>query len=277
MREDCGLEHVHDAVMKEKRQSAKDKKSGVLVSKKFDDTLRASGIRLRAKEYLTLWVCAVTLPTLLLTLMGKSMITVLGAGLIGLVIPPLLVKRAAKKRRQLFNKQLGETLVVMGNCIKSGYSFQQAMESVAKDMQPPISAEFANTIREVRYGVKLEDALNGMVERTRNPDLALLVSAVITSSRVGANLSDILDNISATIKARIKIRDEVRVLSAQGRMSGLIIGMLPVFIILMLMLINPGYIQAFFDSTLGQVMIGVGIFLELIGFLAIRKIVDIKY
>ena len=113
--------------------------------------------------------------------------------------------------------------------------------------------------------------------RTQNPDLSLLVSAVVTSSRVGANLSDILDNISSTIKDRIKIRDEVRVLTAQGRMSGLIIGLLPVFIVLMLMMMNPGYIMDFFQQLLGQVMIGAGILLEFIGFFAIKKIVDIKY
>ena len=274
---DHSIDQVHDAVMMEKRQNAKKKKADTLISKRFEEDLVASGIKLNAREYLTAWIVVTIVPALILALLGKSFITILGVGIIGFIIPPLLVKRAKKKRQQFFNKQLGETLVVMGNCIKSGYSFQQAMESVAKDMQPPISIEFSNAIREIRYGVKMEEALGNMVDRTQNPDLALLVSAVVTSSRVGANLTDILDNISATIKDRIKIRDEVRVLSAQGRMSGVIIGLLPVFITLMLMLINPDYINAFFNSTLGQVMIGVGVFLEIIGYLSIRKIVDIKY
>ena len=271
------IEQIHDAVMKEKRQNAKKRKADRFISKKFEEGLIASGIKLNAKEYLIVWTSITLIPALLLALMGKSYITILGVVIICFIIPPLLVNRAKKKRLQLFNRQLGETLVVMGNCIKSGYSFQQAMESVAKDMQPPISIEFSNAIREIHYGVKMEEALNNMVDRTQNPDLALLVSAVVTSSKVGANLTDILDNISATIKDRIKIRDEVRVLSAQGRMSGLIIGLLPVFITLMLMLINPEYIKAFFNSTLGQVMIGVGVFLEIIGYLSIRKIVDIRY
>ncbi|MEL4106864.1 type II secretion system F family protein [Oscillospiraceae bacterium WX1] len=271
------IDQIQDAVMREKRQNAKNKKTNAIISKKFEEELTASGISLNAREYLMIWICASTIPVLLLALLGKSFITIFSAGIIGFIVPPLLVKRAKKKRQQLFNKQLGETLVVMGNCMRSGYSFQQAMESIAKDMQPPISIEFSNTIREIRYGVKMEDALLNMVERTQNPDLSLLVSAVITTSRVGANLTDILDNISATIKDRIKIKDEVRVLTAQGRMSGLIIGLLPVFITLMLMLMNPGYIMAFFNSVLGQVMVGVGIFLEIIGFLSIRKIVDIKY
>lgn len=274
---DNSIDQIHDAVMREKRQSARNNKANKIISKKFEEDLTASGIKLNAREYLIAWISFTMLPALLLTLFGKSFITIFGAGIIGFIMPPLLVKRAKKKRLQLFNKQLGETLVVMGNCIKSGYSFQQAMESIAKDMQPPISIEFSTAIREIRFGVKTEEALNNMVERTQNPDLALLVSAVVTSNRVGANLSDILDNISATIKDRIKIRDEVRVLTAQGRMSGLIIGLLPVFITLMLMLMNPDYIKAFFNSTLGQIMVGAGVLFEAIGFLTIKKIVDIKY
>ena len=273
---DGGGDSLLSSVIREKRHK-KTKASNRLISKRFEDALTASGIKLNAKEYLAIWIGTTLIPALLLGLMGKSVITLIGAGFIGFAAPPMLVQRARKKRQLLFNRQLGEVLVIMGNCIKSGYSFQQAMENVSKDMQPPISNEFALVIREMRYGVKMEDALNHMVLRTQNPDLALLVSAVLTSSQVGANLTDILDNIASTIKDRLKIRDEVRVLTAQGRMSGMIIGLLPVFITLMLMLMNPDYIMTFIGSLLGKIMIAVGIFLEVIGFFAVKKVVDIKY
>ncbi len=272
------FDSIHTDVMREKRKSDKNnKKQSKLISKRFEDSLTASGIKLTGKEYLLAWVCMTLIPVAILAALGKSFISVTSAGIIGFVIPPFLVQRARKKRQQLFNTQLSEALIVMGNCIKSGYSFQQAMESVAKDMQPPLSNEFSIVLREMRFGVGLEEALNHMVERTENPDLGLLVSAVVTSSQVGANMTDILDNISATIKDRIKIRDEVRVLTAQGRMSGLIIGLLPVVIALMLMLMNPSFIKAFFDDVLGKIMLAVGVVLEIIGFLAVRKVVDIKY
>ncbi len=270
------IDQIHTDVMREKRNDQKKEKSS-LISKKFENHLLASGIKLTGKEYLLAWISTTLIPVLVLSLAGKNFISVLGAGIIGFIIPPFLVQRAQKKRQQLFNSQLSDALIVMGNCIKSGYSFQQAMESVAKDMQPPISNEFSIVLREMRFGVGLEKSLNHMVERTHNPDLSLLVSAVITSSQVGANLTDILDNISATIKDRIKIRDEVRVLTAQGRMSGIIIGLLPVAIALMLMVMNPDFIGAFFDSAIGKIMLTVGVFLEIIGFLAVRKVVDIKY
>jgi tight adherence protein B len=272
------LEAIHDDVMKEKRKSGKhSKKQSKLISKRFEDSLVTSGIKLTGREYLFAWIGTTTLPVAILAVLGKSFISVLGAGIVGFIIPPFLVHRARKKRQQLFNMQLSEALIVMGNCIKSGYSFQQAMESVAKDMQPPISGEFSAVLREMRFGVAMEEALGHMVERTGSPDIGLLVSAVVASSQVGANLSDILDNISATIKDRIKIRDEVRVLTAQGRMSGLIIGLLPVVIALMLMLMNPDFIMAFFESTLGKILLAVGAFLEVIGFFAVKKVVDIKY
>lgn len=151
------------------------------------------------------------------------------------------------------------------------------MESIAADMQPPISTEFAKTLREIRYGVKQEDALYHMVERVQNKDLGLLVSAVVISSQVGANLSEILDNISETIKDRIKIKNDVKILSSQGRISGLIIGILPIVLALFLMIVNPDYIVSFFETTIGKIMVGTGVVLEIIGFTIVNRIVDIKY
>lgn len=275
--ENVNMDHIHDDVIKEKQQKISENKKGRLISQKLVDYLTTAGVKLNAKEFLYAWICAVFLPSLLMIALGSNVLSVLAAGIIGFAIPPLLVRRSRKKRQELFMKQLGQSLAIMSNSIKSGYSFQQAMQSIANDMQPPISTEFAKTIREIHYGVSLEEALNHLVERVQNKDLALLISAVITSSQVGSNLSEIIDTISVTIKDRAKIRDDVRNLSAQGRISGLIIGLLPVIICLMLMLANPSYVMQFFDDPIGKIMIVVGIVLELIGFTVINKIVDIKY
>lgn len=150
------------------------------------------------------------------------------------------------------------------------------MEGIAQDMQPPISTEFGRVLREIHYGVKQEDALNHMVERTKNKDLELLVSAVMTSAQVGSNLSDILDTISETIRDRIKIKQEINTLTAQGRMSGLVIGLLPIFLVLAIMLMTPSYFTGFFESTLGKILLVVSIVLEVTGFVFINKIISIK-
>ena len=274
---DPDLDKIHEEVMKEKQKRDGMTRKGSTIGQKLEDELAMSGIKLNAREYLSAWAGLTLIPVLLMALLGRNIISILGVGIIGLVIPPLLVGRAKKKRQQLFNKQLSDSLVVMSNCMKSGYTFQQALESISSDMQPPISIEFARVLREIRYGVKQEDALIHMVKRVQNKDLAMLVSAVIVSSQVGANLSDILDNIAETIKDRIKIRDDVRILSAQGRISGLIIGLLPIIITLILMVINPTYILSFFHTQVGKMMICVGLIFEVIGFTIINRIVDIKY
>ncbi len=260
----------------EKNRKKKNKKFKI-ASKEFSDYLAMSGVKLRASEFIYIWIGITYLPILMFPLLEVSTVTAAGVAIVGFSIPPFLVKRARKKRQTEFNKQLGESLVIMSNCIKSGFTFQQAMESIANDMQPPISAEFSKTLREMRYGVNKNDALHHMVDRVQNNDLGLLVSAVMTSEQVGGNLSEILDTISDTIKDRIRIKQEVRVLTAQGRMSGIVIGLLPVFIILLLMIMNPEYFMSFFDTFIGKIMLCVSICMELIGFIIINKIVDIQY
>ena len=274
---DPDLDKIHEEVMKEKQKRNGMARKGITIGQKLEDELALSGIKLNAREYLSAWAGLTLIPVLLMTLLGKNVISIVAVGIIGFIIPPLLVGRAQKKRQQLFNKQLSDSLAVMSNCMKSGYTFQQALESISSDMQPPIANEFARVLREIRYGVKQEDALTHMVARVQNKDLAMLVSAVIVSSQVGANLSEILDTIAETIKDRIKIRDDIRILSAQGRISGLIIGLLPVIITLILMMINPTYILSFFSSQLGKILICVGLIFEIIGFTIIRQIVNIKY
>ncbi|HEX3039875.1 MAG TPA: type II secretion system F family protein [Caproiciproducens sp.] len=274
---DRDMDGIHDDVIREKQKRISQNKRSGLISRKLEDSLTMAGVKLNAKEYLCAWAGAVFLPSLLLLALGRNPVSALGAGAVGFAIPPVLVQRSKKKRQDLFNKQLGQSLVIMSNSIKSGYSFQQAMQSIASDMQPPISTEFEKTLREMRYGVRQEEALDHLVERAQNQDLGLLISAVATSAQVGSNLSEIIDNISVTITDRVKIRDEVRNLSAQGRISGLIIGLLPVVLFLMLMVVNPSYILSFFEETAGKIMIAVGVALEVIGFLVINKIVDIKY
>ena len=276
--ENVELEYIHDAVLSEKKKKRKEKKKkNQIISKRLEDTLAMSGIQLNPQEYVTLWAALTIGPGFLGSILGLDPIATVGFCIVGCAIPPVMVQQSKNKRKQLFNKQLGESLTIMSNCMRSGYSFQQAMQSIAKEMQPPISTEFARVVREINYGTSLEQALNNMVGRVDNQDLELLVSAVITSSQVGANLSEILDTISETVGDRIKLREEVRVLSAQGRLSGIIIGLLPVFVILFLMIINPGYLSDFVGNPKGKMMLGVSVVLEITGFIVINRIVDVKY
>ena len=131
--------------------------------------------------------------------------------------------------------------------------------------------------KEINYGVTMETALTNMVNRVNNKDLELLVAAVLTSAQVGANLSDLLDTIAATVTDRIRMREEIRVMTAQGRMSGLVIGLLPVIMVLAMMVLNPSYFMDFVATPTGRLQLGASVVLEILGFISINKIVDLKF
>lgn len=272
------VDDVQEQFIREKyEEEQKRKKDRVrLVSRDFSNYITSSGLKLTGNEFISMWAGLTLIPMILIILFGGNFLTGTAFGIMGFSIPPILVSNARKKRADLFNKQLGEALIVMGNSIKGGFTFFQSMESVSEEMQPPISSEFAKVLREIHYGVSQEDSLKHMVERTQSKDLELLVSAVVTSTQVGSNLTEILDTISETIRDRIKIRQEINTLTAQGRISGLIIGALPIVLVLAIMVLNPEYYEGFFESNIGKLLIIISVLMEATGFLIIRKIIDIK-
>ena len=272
------IDSLHSVVMSEKKLRRKRKTSGKsLISKKFEDNLAVSGIELSGREFILMWVGLTIGPIVFGALLNLKIITIAGLCLVGFVIPIIMVNQAKKKKQELFNKQLGEALTIMSNCLRTGYSFQQSLASIANEMSPPISTEFERVVKEVEYGTDMKEALNNLVLRTQNKDLELLVSAVLTSMQVGANLSEILDTIADTVRERIRLREEVQVLSAQGRFSGLIIGALPAVVLVFLMIINPGYFEGFYNNQIGKILIIGSVIMEAIGFFIISRIVDIKY
>ena len=260
-----------------KERKKKKKKKVLVISKHFEDNLAMSGVKLSGQEYINIWACCTIGPAIFGSLLGLQPVSVIGLCLIGLALPPVMVQRSRNKQRQMFNQQLGDALTIMSNCMRSGYSFQQAMNSIASEMPAPISTEFARVVRELNYGVQMGEALDHMLRRVQSKDMELLVSAVLTSMEVGANLSEILDTISETVRDRIRLREEVRTLSAQGRASGLLIGVLPLVVGLLLMVVNPTYFTEFFATSTGRTMVLVGIVMEACGFFVINRIVDIKY
>lgn len=274
--QDSNMDNIHAEIMNQKKQDRR-KKRNSFISKQFSDSLEMSGIKLSAQEFLTLWMVTTIGPVLVGVVFSMHTIAVTAMCIIGFAIPPVMVYHAKNKKEQLFNKQLSDAMTIMGNCMRAGYSFQQAMESVSKEMQPPISTEFGRVVKEINYGVTMETALTNMVNRVNNKDMELLVAAVLTSTQVGANLSDLLDTIAATVTDRIRMREEIQVMTAQGRLSGLVIGLLPVFIVLFLMVTNPSYFLDFAMAPLGRVLLAISVVMEILGFIVINKIVDLKF
>lgn len=240
------------------------------------EELYVAGVVLRAEEFITLWIMTGGVIPAITLFLGAPTTLCIGLVIVGAALPIVWVTIKKNKRLTLLGLQLSDAFSIICNALRVGQSFQSAMKNVADEMEEPISREFMRVYRETQYGMPLETSLGRLVSRTKNPDLELMCSAVIIQRQIGGNLAVILQNISDTINQRIRLRGEIRTMTSAGRMSGYIIGALPVFIILLLMFINPSYINMFFVTQSGRIMLIVSVVLEIIGFLFVRKIVNIK-
>ena len=259
-----------------KRTATEKKRKNPLRLEQIAEELYVAGVALRAEEFITIWILAgAVIPAIALFLRTPTTICI-GLVIVGVAAPISWVTIKKNKRLAVLGSQLSDALTIICNALRVGQSFQAAMKNVADEMEEPISREFMRVYRETQYGMPLETSLANLVSRTKNPDLELMSSAVIIQRQIGGNLAVILQNISDTITQRVQIRGEIHTMTSAGRMSGYIIGALPAFIILLLMFINPGYIDMFFVTQTGRIMMGICVVLEAIGFSIVNKIVNIK-
>jgi len=252
-------------------------KSKHKVLKKLGNDLSMSGILIRPSEFLLFWLVLTVVPSTLLFMLGANIIFVIIVLVFGLLAPPLYVNKKRAKRVELFEQQLIDAISIMSSCLKAGLTFQQALVSISTEMPNPISEEFGRVVKELKLGSSIETALTRLSDKIGSQNFMMIVSAILIQRQTGGKLSEILTNISGTIKERFKIKNEIKVLTATARTSGLVVGLMPVAIILVFMLFNPDYVTIFFESNLGIAMVIVAMVLELIGYLLIRKIVNIKF
>ena len=192
-------------------------------------------------------------------------------------LPKFILLRRKKQKIHAFDEQLNEGLVMISNALKAGYSFLQALAVAAEETQNPFAKEFKVLLKELSLGISMEDGLNNLLDRVPSEDLKLIVNAILIQKDVGGNLSEILENIAETIRERQRINNEVRTLTAQGKLSGGIIMAMPFFIGVIIYMFNSEYIIALFRTTLGRILLGVALFSQLMGWLFIRKIVNIEF
>jgi tight adherence protein B len=183
-----------------------------------------------------------------------------------------------KKQRRLnrFEEIFPEAVDMLGRAIRAGHPLSAGIQMVGQEMAEPVAAEFRTIFEEQRFGVPFADALMGMVDRVDLVDVRIFVTAVLVQREVGGNLSEILDNITTTIRARFKIRRQLRTYTAQGRMSGIVVGSMPIVVGLLFYAINPEYIRVLFEHPIGRMMLAFGITMQIIGYLWIRKVVNIE-
>lgn len=238
--------------------------------------LNRAHLLLKAEEYITFGLIIFFVSGLLAFSLTKYIPTAVLIGVIGWFIPKIILRSKIKNRIKNLNDQLGDAIVLISNSLKAGYSFFQAIDIVGKEMTGPIAEEFLLLQKEINLGLPVERAFENLVKRVSSDDLELVITAVLIQRQIGGNLAEVLDNISSTIRDRVKIKGEVRTITAQGRMSGLIISLLPLILGLLIYLINPEHISVLFTSQIGIAIIIFSVFMELIGIYFISRIVKIE-
>lgn len=243
---------------------------------KVQKELIKAHILLKGEEFITVSIISSVICILLFGALFKNIAVGIPFGILGWMVPSLIVKAKKKKRVRLINGQLSDAIVLISNSLKAGYSFFQAVEMVSKEMSPPISEEFAQLQKEINLGYTTEQALENLTNRVESDDLGLVIIAVLTQRQIGGNLAEILDNISGTIRDRIKIKGEIRTLTAQGRISGLIISLVPVGLGIVLQLTDPDYMGLLFTNPVGWAILGIGLAMYVVGIYSINKIIKIE-
>lgn len=211
---------------------------------------------------------------------AAMVLSALVAGILLSFAPNLYVGYAARKRVKAFNNQLGDGITLMANSLRSGYSFLQSMDLVSREAPAPMSSEFRRVVQEIGLGLSTEEALANLMRRVPSDDLDLLITAVNIQHEVGGNLAQILETIGHTIRERVRIKGEIQVLTAQGRISAYVITALPIALAIFITVINPDYMAPMFEFGLPPAAwccLPVSALTMIVaGFFAIMKIVDIE-
>lgn len=250
--------------------------SNIRHARGLDFKMQKAGIPLLGTEFLILLGISAFLSASIVSIVTKKLFAGILVAIVVVVAEWVYVLLKISRREAAFTNQLGDCLMMVANAMRAGFSFLQAMDLIAKEMEPPISDEFKHVMRDISLGASVERALDDMDKRVSSPDFSLVVTAVLIQQQVGGDLAHILDTISDTIQDRIRMRREVYTLTSQGRISGYVLGVLPFALGAFISITNPGYIEPLFTERLGQIAIGIAVVMVLIGFIIIQRIVDIE-
>ncbi|MFL5801059.1 MAG: type II secretion system F family protein [Roseiflexaceae bacterium] len=247
--------------------------------------LARADLKLTVTEFIGLKILAAILGAGLGALIGRAsppamLISALVGGVLLSFAPNIYVVIAARRRVSSFNNQLGDSINLLANSLRSGYSFLQSMELVSREAPPPMSSEFRRVVQEVGLGLSTADALSNLLRRLPSDDLDLLITAVNIQMEVGGNLAQILETIGHTIRERVRIKGEIRVLTAQGRISAYVITMLPIGLAIFITLVNPDYMSPIFTFGFPPnawcCLPVASLMMIVVGFFTIMKIVNIE-
>jgi tight adherence protein B len=240
--------------------------------------LARADLKFKVAEYYALVFMSTAVTALLAYIIQPIYISAIIGAVIGFFIPRFYVKRQQTVRLNKFNDQLSDMLNLMVNGLRAGYSVMQALEAVSRELPAPISDEFHRVVQEMQIGIPMEKALDNLLRRIPSDDLDFVITAINVQREVGGNLSEILDNISFTIRERVRIKGEIRVMTATVRTSATVLSLIPVFLTIALWFVSPEYLGSFFDRGpfCGWLAIVTVVGMIVSGYLVMMKIAAIE-
>jgi tight adherence protein B len=209
-------------------------------------------------------------------ILSQSAIPTVLSALAGLAFPFMYARRLKKRRIRRFEEQFPEAIDLLGRSIRAGHAFPTGLKVVAEESEDPVGAEFQQIFDEQKFGLPLEDSLLGLADRIDLVDVRIFVTAILIQREVGGNLAEILDKISYTIRERFTLQRQIRVFTAQGRLTGYILAALPILLGMAITALNPMYMAILFEEPIGKVLIAAAAVLQFLGFILIRRIIDIE-
>lgn len=248
--------------------------AGRVSPKGLESALLRAGIDLAPAEFCVLTLIAVLMGAALGLFWRDPIVALCGAAG-GAALPAAWLRLRLQRRVASFERQLPDALVMIAGALRAGQSFLQAVDAVGQQITAPLGPELSRVVQETRVNVPLEDALRRLAARVGSSDLDLVVAAVMVQREAGGNLAQVIERVSQTIRERMRLRGEIRTLTAQGRLSGIIIGSLPLALGMMIRWLNPEYLDVMINSAPGQFMLAVCGVLSVVGFLIIRKLVSV--
>lgn len=250
-----------------------------VMGERLAQELERADMTLRPGEYIVMRLALAAVGAILPLFLVHGTIgyAIAGAGaLIGYNLPKIYRNRRRKARVRKLNQQLPEALTMISNSLKAGFGLLQALSSTAEQMSHPISTELSRTIHEMNIGSSVEVALLGLSERGDSYDLDIVVTAILVQRTVGGNLGEILDTVAETMRERIRIRGEIETLTSQQKLTGIVLGLIPLGVGLLFQVMSPGYIGPLFTTLTGKGLLVTAVVLETIGVMVIQRILDIE-
>jgi tight adherence protein B len=245
------------------------------------DDLRRAGFTLHASEYfLFRFAAAVTAAVLVVLIFDFSLLSAIAAAITAVVIwqvPAFIVRRRIDRRQRLLEDQLHGALTSLASAIRAGFSFLQACQMTASQLQSPLRDELEEALEETRLGVTIEEALAGVAKRVRSYEVDIVVNAVMVHRSVGGNLAEVLDSIASTLRDRSELRGHLMALTAQQRLSGVFVAGVPVFMAVFLSLTSWDFMKPLWTTSTGNLLLAAGIILDVLGFLVMRRLTRIDF